>query len=168
MPWPLLRQETSADGAHLGGVLTTFPKMLTSSLPPSGPCLLTVFSPAKQGLRVPWRSWHGCRGGQGSGHAVGAALGTSPSCKGVPQTAVDMVVAGRTHLALLELLALPSLQGRHKYSCTSCELQHRLAPPAMAPCLLCARLSPWRRKPARIVNLYSVLWLTQPGGFPHL
>lgn len=40
--------------------------------------------------------------------------------------------AGQTHPTLLKLPALPSPQMRHKSSCASCELQHHLAPPAMA------------------------------------
>lgn len=116
-----------------------------------------------------WRSWRGDGGGQGKLGRPGGERGGCPlHIERVPRTALEVVMTGQTNLTLLKLPAPSSLQERHKSSCASCELQHRLAPPAVAPRLLCTRLSPWRRKQAKIVNLCSVLWLAQPGGFPHL
>lgn len=117
-----------------------------------------------------WHRWAGEAGQTcwGAGRGGGLPSPHRRHAERVPRAMVEVVVTGQTNFTPLKLPALSSLQERHKSSCASCELQHRLAPPAMAPRLLCTRLSPWRRKRPQIVNLCSVLWLFQLGGFPHL
>lgn len=124
----------------------SFPRCSRPPSHPPAPLMQTSVSPSKAGaadavggagavMAVDRGNWADLEGSGG-----GCPLHIEP----VPRTALEVVITGQTNLTLLKLPALSSLQERHKSSCTSCKLQHRLAPPAVAPCLLCTRLSPWR------------------------
>lgn len=64
--------------------------------------------------------------------------------------------AGQTHPTLLKLPALPSPQMRHKSSRASCELQHHLAPPAMASCCCVPACHPGdKNQPKSLVSVLS-------------